>query len=106
MIFTKDSLTFETNILKRAEFEAIPITVAAALITSKTTVKAGTPIAADGTEANDATCVGLLLHDVTVKNPNGALLKKAYVNSALITASYGTAIASTAKAVLPMIVFE
>ena len=106
MLFTKTSVTPETNILNRPDFEAIPITIADALITSKTTVKAGTPISATGTEANDGTCVGLLLHDVTAANPNGVILKKAYVDSALITLSYGTAIASTAKAVLPMIIFE
>lgn len=106
MLFTKTSVAPETNILNRPDFEAVPITVAAALITSKTTVKAGTPLASDGTEANTASCVGLLLHDVTAANPNGVILKKAYVDSALITASYGTAIDSTAKAVLPMIIFE
>ena len=106
MIFEKDSVSLEKNILNRADFEAVPITVAAALITSKTTVKAGTPLASDGTEANTASCVGLLLHDVTADNPNGALLKKAYVKASAVTASYGTAIDSTAKAVLPMIIFE
>ena len=107
MRFVKESTNTEINILKRPDCEAIPITVAESVFTSDDTVaKAGTPLKADGTVANTADCVGLLLHDVTKDNPNGALLKKGYVDKAKIKESYGTDIASAAISVLPMIVFE
>lgn len=107
MRFEKETTVSEVNILKRAECEAVPITVAESVFaTDDTVVKAGTPLGADGTVANTAACVGLLLHDVTKDNPNGALLKKAYVDKAKIKESFGADIAEAAIAALPMIVFE
>lgn len=107
MKFTVTGTNSEVNILKRADCEAIPIVVADSVFTTDTTIaKAGTPLASDGTIKNDATCVGILLHDVTKDNPNGALLKKAYIDSLALNKSFGADIAAVAKAVLPMIVFE
>lgn len=107
MKFEKETTVSEVNILKRAECEAVPITVAESVFaTNDTVVKAGTPLGADGTVANTASCVGLLLHDVVKSNPNGALLKKAYVDKAKIKESYGSDITAEAIAALPMIVFE
>jgi hypothetical protein len=108
MRFEKEDLKSEVEILKRPDFEAIPVTVADSLFTGDdTVVKAGTPLNADGTAiANSAECAGLLLHDVTKDNPNGALLKKAYVSKAKIKESFGSDIADAAIAALSMIVFE
>lgn len=107
MKFERSTMTQEALILKRADFEAIPITVATSVFVAEDTiVKAGTPLASDGTIANGATCVGILLHDVEKTNPNGALLKKAYINETAAEASYGTAYDAAVKASLPMIVFE
>ena len=107
MKFERTTTASEANILKRAECEAIPITVAGSVFTADSTVvKAGTPLKADGTIANTAECAGLLLHDVSKADPNGALLKKAYVDKAKIKESYGEDISAEAMAALPMIVFE
>ena len=226
MIFEENVVDQEALILKRADFEAIPITVADALfVTDDTIVKAGTPLASDGTEAEttdtnvegvytlqmttaaiagdiltidgvDYTCaatedvdakefavgssiadqitsllnmvtcadftvaavsgatdklgftqkvaatgikptvsvtqttsgalvvgsvitvtagvtgeitsdvVGILLHDVVKTDPNGALLKKAYLNTTVAETSYGSSYDAATKAALPMIVFE
>lgn len=107
MKFERTVTESEVNILKRAECEAIPITVSDSAFTADdTVVKAGTPLKADGTIANTADCVGLLLHDVIKSNPNGALLKKAYVDKVKIKESYGEDISDEAIAALPMIVFE
>lgn len=106
MKFERETTVSEVNILKRAECEAIPITVASTAFASADVVKAGSPMKADGTVANTADCVGLLLHDVTKDNPNGALLKKAYVDKAKIKESFGADIEAAAIAALPMIVFE
>lgn len=107
MRFEKETTVSEVNILKRADCEAIPITVANSVFTAEDmVVKAGSPMKADGTIANTADCIGLLLHDVTKDNPNGALLKKAYVDKAKIKESFGADIAEAAIAALPMIVFE
>ena len=107
MKFERTTTKSEVNILKRAECEAVPITVAESVFTTEdTVVKAGTPMKADGTVANTAACVGLLLHDVVKGNPNGALLKKAYVDKTKIKESYGEDISAEAMAALPMVVFE
>lgn len=111
MIFEENVVDQEALILKRADFEAIPITVADALfVTDDTIVKAGTPLASDGTEAEttDTTSdvAGILLHDVVKTDPNGALLKKAYLNTTVAETSYGSSYDAATKAALPMIVFE
>ena len=102
---TQTTVAAEVNILKRAGFEAIPVTLDATAFTNNV-CKAGAPIGSDGTIKNDANCKGILLHDVYDDRPQGSILKKAYVNDATITAHYGTAIASAARSALPMIVFE
>ena len=107
MKFERTTTESEVNILKRAECEAIPITVADSVFAADdTVVKAGTPLKDDGTIANTSDCAGLLLHNVIKSNPNGALLKKAYVDKAKIKESYGEDISAEAIAALSMIVFE
>ena len=101
----------DVQILKRKPFEAIPMTldfssVETKLANGKKVVKAGTPIGATGTVDNTSTVVGILLHDVTEDRPQGTLLKKAYIDTAVAQAHSGVEIASAVKTALPMIVFE
>ena len=101
----------DVQILKRKPFEAIPMTldfssVETKLANGKKVVKAGTPIGAAGTVDNTATVVGILLHDVTEDRPQGTLLKKAYINTAVAQAHSGVTIETAVKTALPMIVFE
>jgi len=102
---TVTTVADEVNILKRPGVECIPKTLDSTAFTNGV-CKAGAPIGADGTIQNDGDCVGINLYDVDSTRPQASLIKKGYVNSTLITSHYGTAIASAAKAVLPMIVFE
>ena len=101
----------DVQILKRKPFEAIPMTldfssVGTKLANGKKVVKAGTPIGATGVKDNTATVVGILLHDVTEDRPQGTLLKKAYIDTAVAKAHSGVTIEAAVKAALPMIVFE
>lgn len=105
MGYTRTTIDDEVSILKRPGYEGIPITLDSTAFTNGV-CKAGAPIGADGTIQNDGDCIGILLRDVKSERPQGTILKKAYVNDAKITSHYGTAIDATAKAVLPMIVFE
>lgn len=99
------------QILKRKPFEAIPMTlnftsVQTKLTNGKKVVKAGTPIGSTGVADNTGTVVGILLHDVTEDRPQGTLLKKAYIDTAVAQAHSGVEIAAAVKTALPMIVFE
>ena len=101
----------DVQILKRKPFEAVPMTldftsVTQKLANGKKVVKAGTPIGKTGVADNTATVVGILLHDVTEDRPQGTLLKKAYINTAVAKAHSGVTIEAAVKAALPMIVFE
>ena len=101
----------DVQILNRKPFEAIPMTldfssVETKLSNGKKVVKAGTPIGSTGVADNTATVVGILLHDVTEDRPQGKLLKKAYINTAVAQKHSGVEIASAVKTALPMIVFE
>lgn len=101
----------DVQILKRKPFEAIPMTldftsVSTKLANGKKVVKAGTPIGSTGVLDNTATVVGILLHDVTEDRPQGTLLKKAYIDTAVAQAHSGVEIISAVKTALPMIVFE
>ena len=101
----------DVQILKRKPFEAIPMTldftsVVTKLANGKKVVKAGTPIGATGVADNTGTVVGILLHDVTEDRPQGTLLKKAYIDTAVAQAHSGVEIAAAVKTALPMIFFE
>ena len=101
----------DVQILKRKPFEAIPMTldfssVGTKLANGKKVVKAGTPIGSTGVADNTSTVVGILLHDVTEDRPQGTLLKKAYINTAVAQEHSGVTIEAAVKTALPMIVFE
>ena len=101
----------DVQILKRKPFEAIPMTldftsVGTKLANGKKVVKAGTPIGSTGVADNTATVVGILLHDVTEDRPQGTLLKKAYIDTAVAQEHSDVTIETAVKTALPMIVFE
>lgn len=107
-----ESIEYSGNvqILKRKPFEAIPLTLdftnVVDKLNGKKVVKAGTPIGKNGKIDNTATVAGILLHDVTEDNPQGALLKKAYLNTAAAQAHCNVEYADAVKTALPMVVFE
>ena len=110
MQFEQTSYLGDVQILKRKPCEAIPMTLDFTSVTDevngKKIVKAGTPIGVSGTADNTATVVGILLHDVLEERPQGTLLKKAYINTAVAQKHSGVTIAAAVKTALPMIVFE
>ena len=110
MQFEQTEYVGDVQILKRKPFEAIPMTLDFANVTDevngKKVVKAGTPIGATGVVDNTATVVGILLHDVVADRPQGTLLKKAYINTAVAETHSGVTYDATVKAALPMVVFE
>lgn len=111
MLFEQTQYTGDVQILKRKPFEGIAMTldfsaVADTTDSGKKVVKAGTPIGATGVVDNTATVVGILLHDVVEERPQGTLLKKAYINTAVAEAHSGVEIAEAVKTALPMVVFE
>ena len=111
MQFEKTEYLGDALILKRKPFEGIAMTLDFASVTEKLSsgkkvVKAGTPIGATGVVDNSATVVGILLHDVTEDRPQGTILKKAYINTAVAEKHSGVTYASAVKTALPMVVFE
>lgn len=107
-----ESVTFgaKVEILNRAEFEGVPVTLDFTAVTAtengRKVVKAGTPIGVDGVSDNTEAVKGILLWDVYEDRPIGTALKKAYINTARAQAHSGVTISSEAKAALPMVVFE
>ena len=111
MLFEQTSYLGDVQILKRKPFEAIPMTLDFSAVTDTTdsgkkVVKAGTPIGVTGVADNTATVVGILLHDVVEERPQGTLLKKAYINTAIAEKHSGVTYNAAVKTALPMVVFE
>lgn len=111
MQFEQTTYAGDVQILKRKPFEAIAMTLDFTNVTDKISngkkiVKAGTPIGKTGAVDNTATVVGILLHDVTEDRPQGTLLKKAYLNTAVAEEHSGVKCADAVKQALPMVVFE
>lgn len=119
MNFTSSAVEMTSEILKRklgGEY-LVPVTIAATEFAYTEVIKAGTPIAADGTVAKDtvvdeytstSNAVGILLNDVLVSNPNGSLIKAfAAVNVANCPKVDNVSVITDAvKAALPLIAFE
>lgn len=111
MQFEQTQYSGDVQILKRKPFEGIAKTldfssVSDTLPNGKKIVKAGTPIGENGAVDNTATVVGILLHDVTEDRPQGTLLKKAYINTAVAEEHAGVTYDDAVKTALPMVVFE
>lgn len=111
MQFEQTTYGADVQILKRKPFEGIAITLDFSSVTETTdsgkkVVKAGTPIGASGVADNTATVVGILLHDVVEDRPQGTVLKKAYINTAVAEEHAGITYDASVKTALPMVVFE
>lgn len=111
MQFEQTEYVGDVQILKRKKFDGIAMTLDFTLVESKLAngkkvVKAGTPIGAAGVVDNTATVVGILLHDVTEDRPQGTLLKKAYIDTAVAERHSGVTYDAGVKTALPMVVFE
>lgn len=110
MQFEQEAYLGDVLILKRKPFEGIAKTLdfsdVADTLNGKKIVKAGTPIGEAGKVDNTATVVGILLHDVTEDRPQGTLLKKAYINTAIAKKHSGVTYDDAVKTALPMVVFE
>lgn len=93
-----DTLAIATEpvILNRKENEAVPMTVDFTNVTAGSdgikVVKAGTPVNGNGVPVVETPwtgAVGILMHDVYEDRPQGACLKKAYINKARAEANSG-----------------
>ena len=104
---TQTTVADEVNILKRAGFEAIARTLDSTAFTNGV-CKAGTPITTLGTIDNGSTsaAIGILLRDVYAVCPQGALIVKGYLNSAIVASNSGLTISASVKTKLPMVIWE
>lgn len=95
------------DILNRAPFEAIPMTIDFSGV-SGDVVKGGYFITSAGAPAGVPTnAVGILLSDVHKDYPQGAVVVKGYINSTRAQANSGlTYTPANVKTALPMIVLE
>lgn len=69
-------------------------------------VKAGSPISSAGKVVNDATAIGILIHDVKKENPNGTICYHGILNLKNCESNSGLTIAAEVKTALPMVMFE
>ena len=110
MIYESVAVNGDVEILKRPPFEGIAITLDFSGVSAgddgRKVVLAGTPISAAGVAANTSSAIGILLQDVDSERPQGTILKKAYLNTAVAEAHCGLTYAAAVKTALPMIVFE
>ena len=90
MTVTTYTIGVEEEILNRKENEAIALTLDFTSVsdtdadTGEKIVKAGTPVDKDGKPQKTTPwtgTIGILLHDVYESRPQGAVLKKAYINT-------------------------
>lgn len=83
-----------------------PIKVAAPL-SGDPVIKAGTPVGADGSAANTADAVGILLYDVdTSANPNGTMVQSGPIDSTKAQAHSGVTYAAAMIGALDNIEFR
>ena len=109
-----ENLTFgaSTEILNRPPYEAVSMTIdftneGYTTENGENVMKAGMPIDKDGKAVNTTpftNAVGILLYDVYAHRPQGAVLKKAYINKTRAEANAGVEYDETLE--LPMIVLE
>ena len=108
---TVTNLTVPIEILVSSKYEGYPVTIKTANVDAgsdgRKVLKAGTPIKADGTVANNANAKGLLLYDVDVTNGDdtGVRMVVGTVSTAKLTAN-GITLDAAAIAALPRITLE
>lgn len=101
---TRQVVDNSVEILFNSEYVGRALTLDTAAFTDGV-CKAGTPIALDGTVANDATAVGILLVDVYEERPQGTVVIGGYIHTARAQDHSGVTIADAAKTALKNVVF-
>lgn len=105
----------DVEILNRGPFESVPMTIDFTGVddvdkeTGKKIVKAGTPINKSGAPVTTTPwegAWGILLHDAYEDNPDGALLRKAYINKTVAAAHSGLDYDEALEKLFPQITFE
>ena len=97
MLFETTNFTETPQILYNSHYVGIPM----AVDVSSGPVKAGSPIAIDGTVQNTADAIGVLLFDVDEKDPNGTVVILGFIREDKLPSPIDNA----AKAAMPMIKF-
>lgn len=115
MLFESVDVGGQVEILNRSPFEGVPMTIDFTSVSTtdpdsgEKVVRAGMPISAAGAEVKTTPwtgAVGILLHDVYESRPQGAILKKAYINKTAAQANASVTYDTTLEGLFPMIVFE
>lgn len=101
---TRQVVDNSVEILFNSEYVGRALTLDSAAFTEGV-CKAGTPIAEAGTVANDATAVGILLHDVSEERPQGTVVIGGYIHTTRAQEHSGVTVADEAKAALKNVVF-
>ena len=104
MRFEKTGESKLVEILANDHWAAVPITVGFA--PGVDVVKAGTPLAADGTLAAGANVKGILLYDVTPNNPNGSIVYHGAIETKRAQNWSGVTITPAMRQALPQIFFN
>ena len=102
MNFAKTEYAGTIEILASNDYQAIPVKVA-----GSATLKAGTPITADGESTTGSGAIGILLYDVNpVKNPNGAAVVQGIIDSTKAQQHSAVTYVSALYEALPGIIFR
>lgn len=101
---TRAAVSADPVVLYNSEYVGDAITLDAASFTEGV-CKAGTPIGLGGVVANDATALGVLLHDVYEERPQGTIVIGGYIHTERAQQNSGVTIADAAKNAMKNVVF-
>lgn len=101
---TRTAIDADPVILYNTHFTGDAITLDTTAFTEGV-CKAGTPIGSGGVAANDATALGVLLHDVYEERPQGTIVIGGYIHTERAEQHSGVTIADAAKAAMKNVVF-
>ena len=104
MAVTKETTGSGVEILHNSDYTGAAITLDTASFTNGL-CKAGTPIGPGGVIANDATALGVLLHDVPEGRPQGTIVIGGYINTEAAETHSGVTISEAAKTAMKNVVF-
>lgn len=104
MGYTHAAINDGVEVLYNSDYVGKAVTLDSAAFTEDM-CKAGTPIAADGTIANSASAIGILLHDVPKHRPQGTVVIGGYINTVVAQAHSGVTVAEDAKSAMKNVVF-
>lgn len=104
MSFSQRAMECSAEILFNSEYVGRALTLDSAAFTDGV-CKAGTPISANGTVANNANAVGILLVDVHQERPVGTVVIGGYIHTERAQKHSGVTVADEAKAALKNVVF-